>query len=189
MDISSIDEAEVRSLVIRAQKGSTEAFGKLYDLYFEAIYRYVAFRLPADVVEDLVADIFVKAWEKLHTYKVRRKVPFGAWLFRIARNAVVDTHRSRKQWEEVPEHMEDTDTFNRTENRVTQKHVLKNVRGAMDRLPSRYREGLQLSYIADLPHDEIAKVMRTSEGSVRILKHRALRKLETLLPPDSEPQV
>ena len=48
------------------------------------------------VAEDLVADIFVKAWEKLHQYSAQKGVPFGAWLFRIATNAFFDLRRKRR---------------------------------------------------------------------------------------------
>jgi RNA polymerase sigma factor (sigma-70 family) len=63
------------------------------------------------------------------------------------------------------------------------------MRGAMDRLPSRYREVLHLSYVAELPHSEVARVMRTSEGSVRTLKFRALKKLRLELPQDLDEMV
>ena len=186
---SSLDEAQIRDLIAKAQQGDTDAFGKVYDNFFESVYRYVTFRLPEEIAEDLTAEIFVKAWEKLHTYQTRKKVPFGAWLFRIARHSVIDTYRKQKQVEEVPEEVEDTDLLNRAETRIKRKHLLKIVRSSMDQLPAKYREVLQLSYIADLPHSEVARVLRTSEGSVRIMKHRALKKLEQLLPEDVQENV
>ena len=54
---------EVRQLVMEAQSGDTGAFSKLYDFYFPQVFRYCAFRAPAEVAEDLVAEVFVKAWE------------------------------------------------------------------------------------------------------------------------------
>jgi len=179
-----ISEHELLSLVTQAQEGDTKAFGRVYDHFFDSVYRYAAFRLPEAVCEDVVADAFVKAWEKLHTYRVRQGIPFGAWLFRIVRHTVIDAYRKRRDFEEVPETIEDPDALNRAEARVKQKDLLSVMRGAMDRLPSRYREVLHLSYVADLPHSEVARVMRTSEGSVRTLKFRALRRLEQELPPD-----
>jgi len=179
-----LTEAAIITLVSKAKEGDTQAFGTIYDHFFDSVYRYAAFRLPEAVVEDTVADVFVKVWEKLHTYKPRRKIPFGAWLFRIVRHTVIDAYRRHRDWDEVPEEAEDHDVLNRAEARVKRQHLLKAVRGAMDRLPSRYREVLHLSYMAELPHGEIARVMRTSEGSVRILKFRALKKLEQELPPD-----
>ena len=79
--VLSMEENVIQVLVVRAQEGDTEAFAKLYDHFFLPIYRYTAFRAPREMVEDLVADVFVKSWEKLHTYKMRRGVPFGRGCF------------------------------------------------------------------------------------------------------------
>ena len=168
--------------VRRAQEGDTESFAKIYDIFFLQVYRYTAFRVPAEAAEDLVADIFVKAWEKLHTYMPRKNVPFAAWLFRIARHTVIDAYRTHRGFEEVPEGLMDTDMFNRADTKIGREEMLHMVNKAMDGLPDRYREILLLSYMAELPHSEIARVLRLTEGAVRILKHRALKKLEVLLP-------
>ena len=184
MSSQNVNEFELQELVLLAQEGDTEAFGKVYDLFFDKIYRYASFRVPAEVAEDLVADIFVKAWEKLHTYKPQKNVPFGAWIFRIARHTVVDSYRSKQVIEEVPEEMEDTDALNRAETRVKRRHLLKTVRGAMQELPPKHREVLELSFMAELPNTEVARVLKMREGAVRTLKSRALKKLEVLLPPE-----
>lgn len=178
------EEQAILSLVRSAQEGDNDAFGRVYEQYFDAVYRYAAFRLPREVAEDVVADVFVKAWEKLHTYKVHSGVPFAAWLFRIARHAVIDVYRTQRSFEEVPETLADEDAFSRAETRTERREMLRAVRSAVDKLPGRYREILLLSYMAGLPHSEVARVLRLTEGAVRILKMRALRKLEDLLPPD-----
>lgn len=177
-----VEEAVVLALVTRAQSGDTEAFGRLYDHFFLPIYRYTAFRVQGELVEDLVSDIFVKAWEKLHTFKARKNIPFGAWLFRIARHTIIDTYRSQRHFEEVSEELADEDVLNRADHSLRQKDLLRIVRGALDQLPRRYREVLLLSYVAELPSREVARVLRSSEGGVRVLKMRALRKLESFLP-------
>lgn len=172
--------------VRRAQEGDSEAFAKVYDMFFLQVYRYTAFRVPKEVAEDLVADIFVKAWEKLHTYKSRKNVPFGAWLFRIARHTVIDAYRTHRGFEEVPETLADTDMFNKATTKVERDDMLRIVNSGLDLLPDRYREVLLLSYMADLPHSEIARVLHLTEGAVRILKHRALKKLENVLPENMQ---
>lgn len=166
----------------RAQEGDSEAFAKVYDMYFLQVYRYTAFRVPKEAAEDLVADIFVKAWEKLHTYKARKNVPFAAWLFRIARYTVIDAYRTHRGFEEISETLADTDMFNKANTKVERDDMLRIVNSGLDTLPERYREVLLLSYMAELPYSEIARVLRLTEGAVRILKHRALKKLETVLP-------
>ncbi len=182
-----IEDGELRELVRLAQEGDTEAFGRLYDQFFDSIYRYTAFRLPKEIAEDVTADIFVKAWEKLYTYKSHKGIPFGAWLFRIARHTVIDAYRTHRGFEEVSEALPDTDQYNGAETRLKRQDTLRIVRHALAQLPDRYREVLLLSFVSELPYSEMARVLRMSEGSVRILKMRALRKLEKYLPPEMGP--
>lgn len=182
---SSLTEPEILALVRKAQEGDTQAFSTLYDHFFPQVYRYTAFRFDREMAEDLVADIFVKVWEKLHTYEERAGVPFAAWLFRIARHEVIDAYRSRRDTDEVPEDLSDPDQMNRPEDRVRRADLLRTVRTAMDALPRRYRDVLLLSYMADLPTSEIARTLKMREGAVRVLKFRALQKLQSLLPAES----
>ena|SRR3989338_7632609 len=181
---SSLPEANLQEWVRQAQNGDTDAFARLYDHFFPAIYRYAAFRLPKEAAEDVTADIFVKAWEKLHTYRSHRSVPFGAWLFRIARHTVIDAYRTRHDTEEMDDTFIDPDVFNRADTHAHRQDLLRIVRSAMDKLPRRYREILLLTFVSELPHHEVARILRLTEGAVRILKLRALRKLERLLPTD-----
>ena len=178
------DEGWLQELISAAQERDTEAFGTVYDRFFLPIYRYTAFRAPKGLVEDLVSDIFVKAWEKLHQYKTRKGVPFGAWLFRIARHTIIDAYRSERSFEEISEELPDTDALNRADARVKSNDLLKTVRSALEKLPRRYKEVLLLSYVAELANSEVARVMRKTEGSVRVLKFRALRKFASFLPPE-----
>lgn len=180
-----LGEAQLQALVRKAQEGDTQAFAALYDHFFPQVYRYAAFRFQKEMAEDLVADIFVKVWEKLHTYQERKGIPFAAWLFRIARYEVIDAYRSRRGTEEVPDDVLDPDEMNHADDGIRRAEKLKMVRDAMDQLPQRYRDILQLAYMADLPHSEIARTLGMREGAVRVLKFRALEKLEQLLPPDA----
>ena len=184
MEKGALSPDEVRQLVTEAQSGDTGAFSKLYDFYFPQVFRYCAFRAPAEVAEDLVAEVFVKAWEKLHTYKVQKDIPFGAWLFRVARYTVIDAYRTSRTWEDLDETLEDPDTLNSADGMLRQKEVVRVVRKALNALPRRYRDVLVLHYIAGLPSDEVARVLRLSQGASRILKFRALKKLEQELPSE-----
>lgn len=180
----ALSPEEIRQLVIEAQTGDTAAFSKLYDFYFPQVYRYCAFRAPSEVAEDLVAEVFVKSWEKIHTYKVHKDVPFGAWLFRVARHTVIDAYRTSRTWEDLDESLVDPDMLNSADGPMRQKEVVRIVRKALNMLPRRYRDVLVLHYIAGLPSDEVARVLRLSQGASRILKFRALKKLEQELPAE-----
>lgn len=178
----ALSPEEIRQLVAEAQNGDTASFSKIYDFYFPQVYRYCAFRAPAEVAEDIVAEIFVKAWEKLHTYKIHKDVPFGAWLFRVARHTIIDAYRTSRTWEDLDESLEDPDALNSADGLFRQKEVVRIVRKALNALPRRYRDVLVLHYIAGLPSDEVARVLHLTQGASRILKFRALKKLEQELP-------
>src|SRR5438046_10758131 len=93
----SLDDAAIERLVQEAQAGDAWAFGRLFDHYHLPVYRFVASRVrrPSDA-EDLTQLVFVKALEALPRYE-SRGIPFGGWLFRLARNAVVDFTRTRHE--------------------------------------------------------------------------------------------
>lgn len=174
-------QEELQVLVQKAQDGDTEAFGAIYDAFLTPVYRYVVFRFPEDLAEDLVADIFVKAWEKLYTYKARKGIPFAAWLFRIARHALIDAYRVTRGFEEVPEDLPDENRENDPQARAERSLSVARVRAALSELPRGYRDVLLLHYVAGLGHAEAARALGVSEGHMRILKFRGLKKLEAIL--------
>ena len=93
----TLDDAAIERLVGDAQAGDAWAFGCLFDHYHLPVYRYVASRVrrPSDA-EDLTQLVFVKALEALPRYEARG-IPFGGWLFRLARNAIIDQVRTRSR--------------------------------------------------------------------------------------------
>ena len=97
----TIDDAAIERLVTEAQQGDAWAFGMIFDHYHESIYRFIASRVhrPSDA-EDLTQHVFVKALEALPRYE-SRGIPFGGWLFRLARNAVIDHVRTRHEHAEL----------------------------------------------------------------------------------------
>ncbi len=172
---------ELQSLVLKAQDGDTEAFGKIYDAFLTPVYRYIVFRFPEDQAEDLVADVFVKAWEKLASYKARAGIPFSAWLFRIARHTLIDAYRTQRGFEEISEELPDESRESDPSLRVERTMSISVVRHAISTLSKDYQDVLLLHYVAGLTHSEVAKSLKMTEGYVRILKFRGLQKLEVLL--------
>src|SRR5437867_9628162 len=90
-----MDDETLDRLVADAKRGDTQAFGRIFDEYARPIYRFIASRVnrPSDA-EDLTQLVFVKALEALPRFEARG-VPFGGWLFRLARNTVIDHVRTR----------------------------------------------------------------------------------------------
>src|SRR5512135_2066488 len=93
-----------RELIKRAQRGDPLAFGELYECHASAIFRFLCAHLNSRMdAEDLTGEVFLKAWLSLPRYN-ERGVPFLAFLFRIARNILVDHYRrSSRQEVKTPE--------------------------------------------------------------------------------------
>src|SRR5262245_55823391 len=91
-----MDDETLDRLVEDAKRGDREAFGRIFDAYAAPIHRFIASRVnrPSDA-EDLTQLVFVKALEALPRYEARG-IPFGGWLFRLARNAIIDQVRTRR---------------------------------------------------------------------------------------------
>src|SRR5205085_8081665 len=97
--VSSAEREEDAALARRAGSGEAEAFGILYDRYVDAVYRYVFYRVRNEAeAEDVTSDVFMRALRAMPKYEPRQA--FLAWLYRIARNAVIDRsrrHAARQQ--------------------------------------------------------------------------------------------
>src|SRR5215470_7898136 len=162
-----MDDETLDRLVTRAKEGDSEAFGQLFDEYAAPIHRFVASRVnrPSDA-EDLTQLVFVKALEALPRYEARG-IPFGGWLFRLARNATIDHVRTNR------EHADLVAVAGRaTEDRGPERLAilrtdLDAVAGALQRLTPDQREVVALRFFAGLSPREVAELMGRTEGTIR----------------------
>lgn len=176
------DEQEVQRLVSECQNGETASFGRLYDLYINSVYRYVYYRVNQEDVEDVVEDVFVRVWENIDKY-VPGEHPFSSWLFRIAHNLVVDHYRKTRKHislrENLPKHIiqSDDDPADWASTRINQAFI----RESLVDLKESYQQVLVLKYLSGFSNKEIAEIMDSNEGNVRILQYRALKALREIL--------
>jgi RNA polymerase sigma-70 factor (ECF subfamily) len=176
-----MDGETLDRLVARAQEGDSEAFGLIFDEFHGAIFRFVASRVgrPSDA-EDLTQIVFVKAIEALPRYEARG-VPFGGWLFRLARKTAIDYLRTHR------EHTDLADVTGRaTEDRGPESITilrtdLDAVAGALGRLTPDQREVISLRFFAGLSPREVAEIMGRQEGTIRGLQFRAIESLRRSL--------
>ena len=169
-----------QELIKKAQRGDQLAFGELYGCHAPIIFRYLFSHLDSRMdAEDLTAEVFLKAWQSLPKYN-ERGVPFLAFLFRIARNVLVDHYRqSNRQESKPPEELERYNHADSTElievvgSRMEHQHILN----VLSRLRPDYRSVLSLRFISELSPEETAQVMDRSVGAIRVLQHRALAAL------------
>ena len=168
---------EEAQLVDEAKSGDSQAFAKLYDAYVERVSRYIYFRVSEAIdTEDLVSQVFLKAWENLDRYKIGTS-PFIAWLYTIERNLVIDHYRTKKDSLPLEEAIALPSDMEMPDEEAQTRFDLQAMRDALQFLTSDQQQALILKYIAGLPNDSIAKIMNKQEGTVRGLQMRALQTL------------
>jgi RNA polymerase sigma-70 factor, ECF subfamily len=183
-----MDDEALDRLVAEAQRGDPEAFGRIFDAYAGPIHRFIASRVnrPSDA-EDLTQLVFVKALEALPRYEARG-IPFGGWLFRLARNAIIDQARTRRDHlslvAAVTRETEDAGP----EARASLREDLDRVAQALTELTDDQREVIELRFFAGLSVHETADVMGRQDGTVRGLQFRALGSLRRSLGIEVEAQ-
>ena len=163
------------ALIGRAQRGDEQAFGELYEIWAAKVYRFVFSKVKSvPIAEDITADMFLKAWQKLHQYKPRTGISFSSWLYAIARNGVVDYYRlnqrSEISFEDLPE-MADLEGEELYREKSEIEQALKN-------LPEEYEKVLRLRFVEQLPIARVAQIMKKKEDNIRALTSRALKKLK-----------
>jgi len=177
----TLDETAIERLVQEARGGDAWAFGLLFDHYHLPVYRYIASRVhrPSDA-EDLTQLVFVKALEALPRYE-SRGIPFGGWLFRLARNTIIDYVRTRH------DHL-DLDTASGQVGRdagpdevTVARQELDEVAVALAALTDDQRDAIALRFFAGLSAREAAAVMGKQEGTIRGLQFRAIAALRRQL--------
>jgi RNA polymerase sigma-70 factor (ECF subfamily) len=183
----TLDDAAIERLVAEAQAGDAWAFGSLFDHYHLPVYRYIASRVhrPSDA-EDLTQLVFVKALEALPRYQARG-IPFGGWLFRLARNTVIDHVRTRHDHVDLDAAAVHAGTDAGPDEVSVARQELDEVAVAMATLTDDQRDAIALRFFAGLSAREAAEVMGKQEGTVRGLQFRAIAALRRQLRID-EPE-
>jgi RNA polymerase sigma-70 factor, ECF subfamily len=163
--------------IVAKAKTDDAAFAILYDHYFPRIYGYIFKRVGnREASEDILSATFLKAFANLKKYQ-SRGFSFGAWLYRIATNNLMDHYRRNKVTAEVG--LEEATASDPAQDDliagVEQKQDRAAIEKTLDKLPSRYREIIQLRFFAELEIFEIAETLRISKVHASVLIHRALK--------------
>ena len=172
---------EEEKLVRQAIQGNQQAFARLYEEYFDKIYRYVAVRIGDRIeAEDMTQQVFLKAVKSISSYRWKGK-PFAAWLYRIAHNQVVDYLRRKKK---QPSPLLDESLISSDSNpqQMAEYNMdIEQLNMATRQLTEAQREVISLRFAGGLPIAEVAKVIGKSEGAVKALQHSAIAALRKLL--------
>jgi RNA polymerase sigma-70 factor (ECF subfamily) len=176
--------AQVRreeELIRRAQEFDQEALGWLYQLFYPKLYNYAYLQLGnIQQAEDLASEVLLRVLESLKGYRFRG-VPLTAWVFRIARNYLIDLHRRRQRrpqvglYEGIPSAEDGPQAA--AERATTQGEL----RLALTRLTEEQRQVIILKFVEGMDNASVARVLGRSQGAVKSLQHRALASLRRIL--------
>jgi len=180
-----IQELDDAVLIQKAKDGDTEAFGDLYERYAESVFRFIYSQTSNRFdAEDLTGDVFLRAWQSISRYE-ERGFSFSAYLFRIARNVMIDRSRKLRPVSELPEDeisigepLLNSEPSTILAAKLQHNELVK----TLGKLREDYRTVLVLRFFNNLTTEETSDVMGRSKGSVRVLQHRALSALRQLLP-------
>ncbi|MDD4901979.1 MAG: sigma-70 family RNA polymerase sigma factor [Patescibacteria group bacterium] len=166
------NEAEL----VEKAKVDDQAFSILYQHYFPKIYGYVQKRVSGrETAEDIVSQVFLKAFGHRQKYQ-SRGFSFGAWLYRIATNALTDHYR--RQGSHLEEAITDDSAREPAGENLTEELIQKSDRQAIEKvlnkMPERYRQAVYLRYFAEMEIFEIAETLQLPKTHVSVILHRAL---------------
>lgn len=170
---------DISGLVEKAATGDLEAFGEIYEVCLNPIYRYVLYHVrDMMTAEDVTEDVFIKAWKAIQSCKGRGRT-FMPWLYRIAHNHTINVlKKTQKSVSLATETLVEADG---PEKQVAARFSRETLLDATGRLPPNQKQVIILKFIEGLDNREISEVMNKKEGAVRVLQMRALSRLRQQL--------
>ena len=174
-------QQDEESLVKRAKQQDEESFARLYEEYFDKIYRYVALKVGDKMeAEDITQQVFLKAIKSISSFKWKGH-PFSAWLFRIAHNQVVDYYRKSKKRVSVALEENLIAADDDPSEIFERKLDIEKLASATKKLTLAQQEVISLRFAAEMPINQVAQVMGKSEGAVKALQHSAIVALRKVM--------
>lgn len=153
-------------------------FSKIYDKSIDKIYRFIFLKVNSqEIAQDLCSETFLRGWE---SYKNNPKINNpSAFLYRIARNLVIDYYRQKGRNQFVsPDDVAIVDPGPDLEEKAVFNSDLGEVKAVLADLKEDYQNVIILRYLDDLSIQQVAEMMEKSEDATRVTLHRALKALK-----------
>ncbi len=172
---------DFRGTVKAAQRGDQEAFANLWREFQPGLLRYLRIK-ASPVAEDLAADIWLRILRALPTFEGDES-GFRGWLYTTARNRITDWYRSGERRTDAIEHssLAILPAPNNVEDEVAEHSATDRAIALIGELPPDQAEAVMLRIVAGMDVSRVAAIMDRTPGSVRVLCHRGLRRLEQQL--------
>lgn len=172
---------EPRKLIEKAREGDKEAFGKLYELYYLPVYRYIHFRIDKkEDAQDLVQIVFLKVYQSIERYQERGKEPLS-YFFTVARNTVIDYLRKKRELKLYEDSNIEEREKDNPEKISEVNEEARIVGNAIRNLNEDQKEVILLKFMAGLSNTQTAEQLNKKEDAIRQIQHRALKILKNKL--------
>jgi RNA polymerase sigma-70 factor (ECF subfamily) len=177
-------QASDDDLVARARNDPC-AFADLYDRYLPRVYRYLFSKVSSQAdAEDLTSQVFIAALEAFPRY--RHKGHFNAWLFSIARRKAADHYRRHISQAPIEQARVEEISLHNFLTEVVKQDELRRLADLITKLNEQEQELLRLRFAARLGFAEIARLLKRTEGAVKMSLYRLLEQLESQLEANDE---
>jgi RNA polymerase sigma-70 factor (ECF subfamily) len=170
-----------KEIIRSCQNGNLEEFSRLYDNYIERIYRFIYYKTHhRQTAEDLTSRTFMKALKNIGGFDLEKNC-FNSWIYKIARNTVIDHYRTQKYAQNIDDAW-DLSSPNDLEDDIDAKNKLKEVKKYIENLKGEQRDILMLRIWQELSYKEIAAIVGKSEAGCKMAVSRGLNKLRKQMP-------
>ncbi len=159
-------------------KPSFEAF---YAANVKRIYAFVYFRIGGRkaMAEDLVQDIFLKAFEAFDRYDPERGA--SAWIYTIARNHVINSMAKDRPGVDIEDVLDSVAISEDGRERMALNEDERHLLEAIDKLPEDDAQLVRMKYLEGWNFDDLAQVVGKTPGALRVQASRAVKKLKSLM--------
>jgi RNA polymerase sigma-70 factor, ECF subfamily len=189
MRLDDAQELKDEEVVALCQQGEAQYFEVLVRRYMEKAFRIALdFTHNTEEAKDLSQDAFLRAFSRIKQFDGRSS--FYTWFYRLVVNLCLDYTRrkGRVSWEPLeretddgPEPMELTDSSSTPDQEAIAGETVRRVDQTLHAMPKNQRTAFLLRNHQGLSISDIAKVMKTTEGTVRVYLHRAVAALRQSL--------
>lgn len=181
---SGLEILDEDRLLVRAARHDTNAAGRLFDKYYDAVFGYI-YHCTFDhaVTEDLTSNVFLAAFRHLGRFQWRQ-IPFRAWLYRIATNEVRMHYRRAKRiraFRLESSGNECNDTAPPASDNPAAAEEYRLLHQALRQLRLKYRTAIILRYFEDKAIAEISEITGRRPGTIKSQLHRGLNQLQDIL--------
>lgn len=171
-----------KDLLAAVSQGDKIAFQQLYERFSAKVYSTaLSYAQQEQEAEEIVQDVFVKIFRKAHQFKGNSAV--STWIYRITVNTALSHIQSSKKrffWQSL-EQIPNVESFYHPGISLENKENAQQLYAAIQHLPDRQKTAFILSFIEELPQQEVADIMQTSLKGIEALLQRGKKNLRETL--------